>query len=321
VRLFRRYPKDPLALKLMVVASLLVDTACTIAEMATVYTVRAPRVLVLTSCAHASHSTRSHNGVRPFGGSGARRDSRLPPGNPEALTKQIWAGPAYVVTTALSAAIVHGFLIFRFYTLSKQAALTAFYIFCAACALSGGLAAAIVLRLYPLVSQRNKSIITAIVWFSAYTPDRPPAGADGRSPQPPRVRRTCASPSASGGRSRRCSPASGARRGACCPCARTPPLTAAALSMIDRVSKLSIQTGACTTLFALATLSVFLQNHNYNGAPRRFAHAACVAQRTRSGGRDELLPGPRVHAHDALLAPRAPPDRQRRRRVAVRDRL
>jgi hypothetical protein len=187
--------------------------------------------LACSSSRHALMPATVHGhtmGCARSADSGALRDSRLPPGNPEALTKQIWAGPAYVVTTALSAAIVHGFLIFRFYTLSKQAALTAFYIFCAACALSGGLAAAIVLRLYPLVSQRNKSIITAIVWFSACTPDRPPAGADGRSPQPPRVRRTCASPSASGGRSRRCSPASGARRGECYPCVRAPPLTAVA---------------------------------------------------------------------------------------------
>jgi hypothetical protein len=88
VTLFRRYPNDPLILKAVVLFSFIVDTACTIAECATVYT------YTVTFW-----------------------------GNPAGLANQIWAGPAYVFTTALSAAIVHAFLIFRFYTLSKQTAL------------------------------------------------------------------------------------------------------------------------------------------------------------------------------------------------------
>jgi hypothetical protein len=75
--------------------------------------------------------------------------------------------------------------------------------------------------------------------------------------------------------------------------------------MLRRLAKMTVQTGAATTFFALATLAVFLQNHRYNGKCLTHTSRLTVADTDTSGGCDELLSRAHLYAHQCAPVPHA----------------
>ncbi|KAI3621568.1 hypothetical protein WG66_000395 [Moniliophthora roreri] len=131
---FTRFRQDPLWLKAIVILTLLVDTASTINHYACAY-----MYAVL------------HWGDINF------------------IQKQSWPFPVFAATTGASAFIVQQFLIYRFWSLTKNRFVTPFLILESIAAFAGALATAVVVVQHSTFNERDSVRIPVTIWlvFSA----------------------------------------------------------------------------------------------------------------------------------------------------------
>ncbi|KAH8825107.1 hypothetical protein DL96DRAFT_1712134 [Flagelloscypha sp. PMI_526] len=86
-------------------------------------------------------------------------------GEPESLAIQNWAYPLHHILVGLVQVIVQNFLIWRFYSLSKNVPITIILVAGALSCLAGALMTSILIILNPTFEGRNKLLVACDVWF------------------------------------------------------------------------------------------------------------------------------------------------------------
>ncbi|KAJ7828641.1 hypothetical protein B0H13DRAFT_2289941 [Mycena leptocephala] len=140
---FKMYPKDPLSRKGIVVCSLAFCSAALVADYANVYL---PTITFW--------------------------------GNTERVQKQYWPVPMYVTMNTCVGVIVNGFLIHRFYSISKNIVVCIVLWVFVMMGFVGSVLVAITIQVFSAFSARDKAEMSALVWLiSTATADIAIAGA------------------------------------------------------------------------------------------------------------------------------------------------
>ncbi|KAF5388658.1 hypothetical protein D9757_004759 [Collybiopsis confluens] len=129
---FNHFPRDAFLLKLIVAVVVFGDTVCLAATYATVY---------LYSVSHW--------------------------GDLSYLTKQYWPIFTFLMTTGIITTLVQGFLIVRYFTLSRNWFFLIFIFMLIGLALATCEATAVIFILWPDYAQRHRSKVTVITWLSS----------------------------------------------------------------------------------------------------------------------------------------------------------
>ncbi|KAJ7088536.1 hypothetical protein C8R43DRAFT_1050693 [Mycena crocata] len=88
-------------------------------------------------------------------------------GNFEAIQTQYWPSPLYVTANSFVGTIVNSFLIFRFYSLSKNLWMTLILGLLTLLALAGALLVAIMLTIFSHYSERSRGTTPTLIWIIA----------------------------------------------------------------------------------------------------------------------------------------------------------
>ncbi|KIK52156.1 hypothetical protein GYMLUDRAFT_233573 [Collybiopsis luxurians FD-317 M1] len=131
---FNNFSRDGFGLKLLVAVTVLCDTVALAGSYATVYLY-----------------TISHWGDLSY------------------LTKQYWPVVLFAASTGVSSALVQGFLIVRYYSLSHDWLCTIVVLVLIGFALATCEASAVIFALFPDYTERYKSRVTVIAWLSSST--------------------------------------------------------------------------------------------------------------------------------------------------------
>ncbi|KAK7030375.1 hypothetical protein VNI00_014119 [Paramarasmius palmivorus] len=129
---FSRYKTDHITLKLMVLGILAVDILGVLGDYACVY---------LYTVTHW--------------------------GDKEYLSNQYWPIPVYVVTTGISAFVVQHYLIYRYWTVSRNWLISIFLVLESWTTMAGALSTAIIIVTKSSISERGAVLIPATIWLVA----------------------------------------------------------------------------------------------------------------------------------------------------------
>ncbi|KAF9257505.1 hypothetical protein L218DRAFT_1017607 [Marasmius fiardii PR-910] len=130
-RYYTRCRSDPLWLKLVVLTTLLVDTTSTLNHYACVYLY-----------------TITHWGDRDY------------------LMRQYWPIPVYLITTGASAWIVQQFLIYRYWSLSKNRFISLALVITSYAAFVGSIVTAVMIVQHPTYTERDLVRIPVTIWLA-----------------------------------------------------------------------------------------------------------------------------------------------------------
>ncbi|KIK56839.1 hypothetical protein GYMLUDRAFT_75909 [Collybiopsis luxurians FD-317 M1] len=129
---FKNYPRDSLGLKLLVAVTVLCDTIALAATYATVYLY-----------------TVSHWGDLNY------------------LTRQYWPLYTLAISGGISAALVQGFLMARYYLLTRNRLCTLFVFVLIAFTLTTSIAGTLIIAMSPDYAERYKSRVATTAWFAS----------------------------------------------------------------------------------------------------------------------------------------------------------